>query len=58
MLAGNLAADGSGFLPVNSCLFVGPDDGSLVATAGPGGAEALCLQFRVPFARRGVSAEG
>ncbi|HEY1795090.1 MAG TPA: hypothetical protein VGG57_03115 [Stellaceae bacterium] len=56
VVAGTLAAGESGFLPINSCLFIGPDDGGLAATAGPGGAEALCLQFRVPFARRGVSA--
>ena len=39
-------------LGVNSCVFVGPDDAALDIAAGPGGAEALCLQFRVPFAMR------
>ena len=52
VLAGTLASGELGFLPVNSTMFVGPGDGALSATAGPGGAEALCLQFRVPYARR------
>jgi hypothetical protein len=52
VLAGSLAAGEAGLLPVNSTIFVGPDDGALSATAGPGGAEALCLQFRVPYAAR------
>ncbi|HEX3883275.1 MAG TPA: hypothetical protein VHW66_11500 [Stellaceae bacterium] len=54
VVAGSLAASGSGLLPPDSCLFVHPDDGSLAATAGPLGAEALCMQFRVPFAQRGI----
>ena len=52
VLAGTLSAAGSALLGVNSCVFVAPDDGALPAVAGPGGAEALCLQFRVPYARR------
>jgi hypothetical protein len=52
VLAGTLATGESGFLPVNSTMFVGPGDGPLSAIAGPGGAEALCLQFRVPYAAR------
>ncbi|HEU0218012.1 MAG TPA: hypothetical protein VFQ90_15235 [Stellaceae bacterium] len=52
VLGGTLSAAGSAFLGVNSTIFVGPDDGPLAATAGPGGAEALCLQYRVPFAQR------
>lgn len=52
VLAGSLAARGSALFGVNSTIFVGPTDGALAVTAGPGGAEALCLQFRVPFARR------
>ena len=52
VLAGTLSATGSSPLGVNSTIFVGPADGALAATAGSGGAEALCLQFRVPFARR------
>jgi len=52
VLAGALAAAGSGPLGVNSCIFVGPTDGPLAASAGPSGAEALCMQFRVPYAVR------
>ncbi len=52
VLAGTLSTAGSSFLGVNSTIFVGPADGLLAIAAGPGGAEALCLQFRVPFARR------
>jgi phage tail protein X len=53
VLVGSLATGDSGLLPVNSTIFAGPQDGPLSATAGPGGAEALCLQFRVPYAARG-----
>ncbi len=52
VLSGTLAASGSGLLGVNSCIFVGPTDGPLAASAGPSGAEALCMQFRVPYAVR------
>jgi hypothetical protein len=52
VLGGTLSGDRSAFLGVNSTIFVGPDDGALAALAGPGGAEALCLQFRVPYAMR------
>jgi hypothetical protein len=52
VVGGTLSPAGSTFLGVNSTVFVAPDDGGLAVTAGPGGAEALCLQFRVPFARR------
>jgi hypothetical protein len=52
ILAGTLSATGSAYLGVNSTIFVGPTDGSLAATAGLDGAEALCLQFRVPIAQR------
>jgi phage tail protein X len=52
VLAGTLSAGGASLLGVNSTIFTGPEDGPLAATAGAGGAEALCLQFRVPFARR------
>jgi hypothetical protein len=45
VLAGSLSAAGSAMLPPNSCVFVGPDDTAPRLTAGPGGAEALCLQF-------------
>jgi hypothetical protein len=52
VLAGTLSAAGSGFLGANSTIFVGPGDDALDALAGPGGAEALCLQFRVSYAAR------
>ena len=52
VLSGALSVAGSAFLGVNSCVVVGPDDGALDVISGPGGAEALCLQFRVPFAMR------
>jgi hypothetical protein len=45
VLSGAASADGSALLPPNSCIFVAPDDGSLLVTAGTAGAEALCLQF-------------
>jgi phage tail protein X len=52
VLAGTLSAGGAGFLGANSTIFAGPEDGALAVIAGPGGAEALCLQFRVPYAAR------
>jgi len=52
VLAGSASAAGSQLLGVNSCVFVAPTDGELAAIAGPGGAELLCMQFRVPFAQR------
>ena len=52
VLGGTLSAGGSAYLGVNSTIFVAPDDGGLATSAGPGGAEALCLQFRVPYAQR------
>ena len=45
VLSGTASAGGSSLLPPNSCVFVGPDDGDLLVTAGATGAEALCLQF-------------
>ena len=45
VLSGTASAGGSSLLPPNSCVFVGPDDGGLLVTAGATGAEALCLQF-------------
>jgi hypothetical protein len=52
VLAGTSSAAGSDFLGVNSCMFVAPTDDALAATAGPDGAELLCVQFRVPYAAR------
>ncbi len=46
VLAGTMAAGDPALLPPNSCIFVAPTDGPLAATAGPQGAEALCMQFR------------
>jgi hypothetical protein len=45
VLSGSASAAGAADLPVNSCLFVGPEDGALRAVAGAGGAELLCVQF-------------
>lgn len=47
VLAGSLAAASSAPLPPESCIFVAPDDAALRVQAGPGGAEALCLQFPI-----------
>jgi hypothetical protein len=47
VLSGAASAGGSPLLPPNSCIFVGPDDGSLLVTAGDAGAETMCLQFPV-----------
>lgn len=52
VVRGSLSVSGGEFLPANSCAFVAPEDGALTAAAGPGGAELLCLQFRVPYAMR------
>lgn len=48
VLAGSSALAGSALLGVNSCAFIGPDDGALLAESGPAGVELLCMQFRVP----------
>ena len=45
VLAGNACCAGSALLPVESCVFVGPEDAALSMTAGPAGAELLCVQF-------------
>jgi hypothetical protein len=47
VLAGSVSTGGSALLPINSCLFVAPDDAALATTAGSDGAEMLCLQFPV-----------
>lgn len=52
VVAGQLAARGGAPLPANSLIFVSPEEAALSLQAGPEGAEALCLQFRVPFAQR------
>ena len=43
--AGNARVPGGEFLPVNSCVFVAPDDPAMEMTAGAMGADLLCLQF-------------
>jgi hypothetical protein len=45
VLAGTASCAGSALLPVESCVFVGPEDAALSMTAGPAGAELLCMQF-------------
>jgi hypothetical protein len=45
VLTGAASCAGSALLPVNSCVFVGPEDAALTAVAGPTGAELLCMQF-------------
>ncbi len=45
VLAGTMAAAGSGLLSPQSCVFAAPDDAPLLVHADAGGAEALCLQF-------------
>src|SRR5262249_1042460 len=39
------ATGGTELLHPNSCMFVAPGDGALGMTAGPAGAELLCVQF-------------
>ena len=43
--AGTAHVPGGALLPVNSCVFVAPDDAALEMFAGPVGADLLCLQF-------------
>ena len=43
--AGTARVPGGALLPVNSCVFVAPDDVALAMTAGPLGADLLCMQF-------------
>jgi hypothetical protein len=45
VLSGTASCAGSALLPVDSCVFVGPQDAALSMTAGPAGAELLCMQF-------------
>jgi len=45
VLSGTASTGGAGFLPVNSCVFVAPDDRALTVMAGNAGAEMLCVQF-------------
>jgi len=43
--AGTAKVPGGALLPVNSCIFVAPDDLAADLTAGPLGADLLCMQF-------------
>jgi hypothetical protein len=43
--AGSAAVAGGAQLPVQSCIFIAPDDEAPSLTAGPLGADLLCLQF-------------
>jgi hypothetical protein len=43
--AGSACVPGGALLPVNSCVFVAPDDAAATLLAGPGGADLLCMQF-------------
>ena len=43
--AGSAAVAGGALLPVRSCVFVGPDESAARLTAGPAGADLLCMQF-------------
>ena len=43
--AGTAAVLGGSLLSVQSCVFVGPDDEAARLTAGPLGADLLCMQF-------------
>ena len=45
VLARRACCGGSALLPEESCVFVGPEDGALAVSAGPDGAELLCVQF-------------
>lgn len=45
VLAGGASCGGSALLPVESVVFVGPEDPALAVAAGPLGAELLCVQF-------------
>ena len=46
LVAGGSAAIGSGaLLPVQSCMFVAPEDAAADLRAGPGGADLICMQF-------------
>jgi hypothetical protein len=43
--AGSAHVPGGALLPVNSCVFVAPDDAPMEMFAGPMGADLLCMQF-------------
>jgi hypothetical protein len=43
--AGSAAVTGGALLPVQSCVFVAPEDAAARLVAGPGGADLICMQF-------------
>jgi hypothetical protein len=43
--AGSASILGGGLLPVQSCIFVAPEDPAATLHAGPGGADLICMQF-------------
>jgi len=43
--AGTAHVLGRALLPVNSCVFVAPDDAAVEMFAGPMGVDLLCMQF-------------
>jgi hypothetical protein len=43
--AGSAAVPGGALLPPQSCIFVGPEDAAACLTAGPAGADLICMQF-------------
>lgn len=45
--AGSACVPGGALLGVNSCIFVGPGDAAANLTAGPTGADLLCMQFPI-----------
>jgi hypothetical protein len=43
--SGSAAVAGGALLPPQSCVFVAPDDAAACLTAGPAGADLICMQF-------------
>ncbi len=43
--AGSASVPGGELLPPQSCVFIGPDEAVSTMTAGPGGADLICMQF-------------
>jgi hypothetical protein len=43
--AGSASVLGGALLPVQSCVFVAPEDEAATLFAGPGGADLICMQF-------------
>jgi hypothetical protein len=43
--AGSAAVGGGALLPIQSCIFVAPEDAAARLAAGPAGADLICMQF-------------